>query len=67
MTWLRDYLSFRSRKKAKKALEAAERQRNTILRQIAHKTEQHKARSYLRGNLMKATEDSLRASVAGGV
>ena len=66
MMWpLAPFIAFMARRKAKKALEAAERQRAALASQIAYRAKKHAPRAYLVGDLRKATEASLRATVAG--
>lgn len=56
------YIAWRASRKAKKALEAAERQRNALIAQKAHRKAEHRAFRYLDGILIDATCRSLAAS-----
>jgi len=56
------FIAWRARRKARKALEAAERRRTAIASQIAHRASKHRERAYLFGDLKDATCRSLAAS-----
>jgi hypothetical protein len=56
------FIAWRARRKARKALEAAERQRHAIIAQKANRKAEHRAFRYLDGILIDATCRSLAAS-----
>jgi hypothetical protein len=56
--------AWRQRKRAARLVKAAEQQRSAIIAQRQARKEKHRAFRYLDGDLMQATNASLRAYVA---
>lgn len=65
MSPLADFLAWLSRRRAERAIRAAERSRAAIMAQKANRKARHQAFRYLDGDLRQATNASLRAFVGG--
>jgi 2-keto-4-pentenoate hydratase len=57
------FLAWRARKHAARALRAAEQRRHAIMAQRQFRKDKHRAFRFLDGDLIQATNASLRASV----
>lgn len=65
MNPLAPFFAYLARRRALRALQDAERKRQAIIRQIDYRRGKHMAFRPLFGDLRRATEDSLRANLAG--
>jgi hypothetical protein len=63
MNPLASWFAFLARKRAARLIKAAEQQRAAIIAQRQFRKAKHRAFRYLDGDLMQATNASLRASV----